>query len=154
MSANFYKTNQPQLLEAAKAATGSTGWRSDAVAFGVRSGPDDPPSAIVVFQAFEAGSAEMHFGMLKGHKMGPELVEGIFLIAFHPRAMGLSTLFTPIKETNIPAQVAALKVGFKFEYRKPAIVSGAEDAIVFSMRRWEASGETAEYETQAANDGE
>jgi RimJ/RimL family protein N-acetyltransferase len=108
----------------------------------------------VVFQAFEGGAAEMHFGMMKGHTMGPELVQGIFMLAFHPRAFGLRTLFAPIHETNIPAQVAALKVGFKFEYRKPAITPGAEDAIVFSMRRWEASGETAAYETQSAKTGE
>ena len=124
------------------------------MAFGVRNGHDDPPSAIVVFQGFESGAAEMHFGMLNGHRMGSELVEGIFLIAFHRRALGLTTLFAPIRETNIPAQIAAIKVGFKFEYRKPAIVPGAEDAIMFSMRRWEASGGTAEYETQSADKGE
>jgi hypothetical protein len=154
MPANFYKTNQPQLLEAAKTATGSTGWRADAVAFGVRNEPDDPPSAIIVFQGFEGGAAEMHFGMINGHTMGPELVQGIFLISFHPRMLALSTLFAPIRESNIPAQVAALKVGFKFEYKKPAIAPGAEDAIVFSMRRWEASGQTANYETQTAQSGD
>lgn len=154
MPANFYRSNQAELLEMAKVATKSQGWRADAIAFGMRFAPDEPPAAVVVFQAFEAGAAEMHFGMMKGHTMGPELVEGIFMIAFHPRMFALRTLFAPILESNIPAQVAALKVGFRFEYRKPAITPGAEDAIMFSMRRWEASGETAAYETQSAVAGE
>lgn len=154
MSAEFYRTNQTELLKAAKVATKSTGWRNDAVAYGMRYGDDAPPVAIVVFQAFEGGAAEMHFGMMNGHQMGPELVQATFLLAFHPRAFGLNTLFAPISIKNVAAQVAALKVGFQVEYRKPAIAPGAEDAIVFGMRRWEASGETAAYETQAADRGE
>lgn len=153
MSAEFYRTNQLELLEMAKVATKSTGWRNDAVAYGMRYGPDQPPVAVIVFQAFEGGAAEMHFGMMNGHQMGTELVQAVFLLAFHPRAFGLMTLFAPISVSNVAAQVAALKVGFQVDYRKPAIVPGAEDAIVFSMRRWEASGSTAAYETQAADMG-
>jgi len=153
MSAKFYKTNQLELLEAAKVATKSTGWRNDAVAWGMRYADDQPPVAVIVFQAFEGVAAEMHFGMMNGHQMGPELVEAAFLLAFHPRSFGLMTLFAPISISNVPAQVAALKVGFQVDYRKPAITPGAEDAIVFSMRRWEASGSTAAYETQDATQG-
>lgn len=150
MPANFYRTNQAELLELAKAATKSTGWRKDAIAFGMRFGPDQDPAAVVVFQRFFEGEAEMHFGMMGNHVMGRELVEGIVMIAFHPRMFALHTLYAPIAVSNIRAQIAALKVGFQIEHRRPAIAPDQEDAIVFAMRRWEASGETAAYDTQPA----
>lgn len=154
MSAKFYKTNQLELLEAAKVATKSTGWRNDAVAWGMRYGDDQPPVAVIVFQAFEGVAAEMHFGMMNGHQMGPELVEAAFLLAFHPRSFGLKTLYAPVSIKNVPAQVAALKVGFQVDYRKPSIVPGGDDVIVFSLRRWEAPGSTAEYDTPDAEQGD
>lgn len=154
MPAEFYKTNQTDLLEAAKVATKSFGWRDDAIAYGMRYGADQPPVAVIVFQAFEGPGAEMHFGMMNGHQMGPELVEAAFLLAFHPRAFGLKTLYAPISIKNVAAQVAALKVGFQVDYRKPSIVPGGDDVIVFSLRRWEASGSTASYETQSAEAGD
>lgn len=154
MSAEFYRTNQPQLLEQAKVATISQGWRNDAIAYGMRHGPDQPPAAIIVFQAFEGAAAEMHFGMMNGHQMGPELVEAAFLLAFHPRAFGLKTLYAPISIKNVPAQVAALKVGFQVDYRKPSITPGGDDVIVFSLRRWEAPGSTAKYDTPDADQGD
>ena len=154
MPANFYRTNQAELLEMAKTATKSKGWRGDAVAFGMKLGPDQPPAAVVVFQRFFEGEAEMHFGMMGNHPMGRELVEGIIMMAFHPRMLRLHTLYAPIAVSNVRAQIAALKVGFLIECRKPAIAQGEEDAILFAMRRWEASGETAAYETQTAATGE
>lgn len=153
MPANFYRTNQAELLEMAKVATKSQGWKGDAVAFGMRFGPDQPPAAVVVFQRFFEGEAEMHFAMMGNHVMGRELVEGILLVAFHRRMLGLHTLYTPVAVSNVRAQIAALKVGFLIEHRKPAIRPGEEDAIVFAMRRWEASGQTAVYETQDATQG-
>lgn len=138
MPLNFRKSNQPELLRVAAEATGSLGWRSDAIALGAfdRPGSDDL-RAIVVFQNIDAYGAEMHFAMNGAHRLGPQVVKEIATIATHPRAMNLPAVFAHISEDNIPAQVAALKCGFTFEYRKRSSAAGGKDAIVLSIRRVE-----------------
>ena len=144
MPLHFNKANQPVLLDLAAEATGSLGWRKDAIAVAVydRGTPDDL-RAIVVFQNIDAYGAEMHFAMMGDHRLGLEVAKGVATIATHPRMMNLPAVWAHISEDNIPAQIAALKSGFQFEYRKRGGAAGRKDAIVMSIRRVEAPANVA-----------
>lgn len=136
MALHFSKTNQSDLLNQALDLTGAKGWRKDAIAFGAYgdAGADDL-RCIVVFQNIDNSGGEMHFGMVPGHRIGPEVVRSISTLALHPRALNLRSVWARICEDNIEAQIAALKCGFRFEYRTRSGLAGEKDVIVFSMRR-------------------
>lgn len=144
MALHFTKANQSGLLNIAAEATASHGWRKDALALGAydQGNPDDL-RAVVVFQNIDAHGAEMHFAILGNHRVGPELIRSIAVVATHPNGMNLPSIWVHIADDNIPAQVAALKCGFQFEYRKRSSAVGWKDAIVLSVRRVETLGEEA-----------
>jgi RimJ/RimL family protein N-acetyltransferase len=144
---HFTQSNQAEMLAAASAATESLGWSKDARAFGaIRD--DGALVAVAVFENFTGKTADLHFAMLNGSKMGAETVSAIVQIAFHPRALDLDRLWTVTSEDNRAAQVAALKVGFQFEYRKRAGLWHGKDAIVFSMGRAGAPLAAAKHQEQ------
>ena len=140
---HFSRKDQHQLLASALELTGSSGWRSDAVAFSAVQ--DDAVIAIGVFQAFAGGDAEFHFAMVGHRRMRKSIVEGFMLLAFGEanfvnrvfpeRGDPVSRLWAQIDAGNVVAQAAALKAGFAFEYRKRAGISSGNDAILFSMTR-------------------
>jgi len=132
---HFSRKNQDKLLEQAKPLTGSAGWATDAVAFGAFRENETEPAALAVFQAFNGAQAELHFALTSTGRMTREIIGAICTLAFHPRALNLDRLWTNIADDNIPAQAAAMKVGFKFEYRKRGGFADGKDAIVFSMAR-------------------
>lgn len=132
---HFTRKNQDQLKQIALAPTGSTGWRDDAVAFAAARSADAEPIAVAVFQAFTGREAEFHITMLDGARMQPAIVAAMITMSFNPRGLGLDRLWCQIANDNPTAQVAAIKVGFQFEYRKRGGIAGGKDAIVFSMVR-------------------
>lgn len=151
MPLHFTKANQKDLLDIAAQATSSLGWRGDAVAIGAYD--QDRPGdirAVAVFQNIDAYGAEFHFAMMPGHRLGPDVVRGFSMIALHPRGLGLESARAFIPDENIPAQVAALKCGFAFEYRVRGGAAGRKDAIVMSIHRREAVANEAPAKPQDA----
>lgn len=146
---HFTSKNQPDLLEAAKALTASSGWRDDARAWGVYDGDD--LRAVAVFQGFAADGAEFHFGMMPGRRLGKDVMRGIIAMAMHPRGMNLSRLIAPIAAQNISAQVAALKCGAQIEARVRGSLWGGGDAILFVLARGDASQQPS-AKTETDND--
>ena len=132
---HFTRQNQDALLQAAIAPTRSIGWKQDAIAYAALDGSDGPLKIIAVFQDFVGQEAEMHIAVISGARPTPEFVKAMMTLAFHPRALNLSRVWTQTHVDDGPAQVAALKVGFKFEYRKRGGFSDGKDAIVLSMMR-------------------
>lgn len=130
---HFTQRDQENLLATAAEHTQSDGWAPDARAFGAMR-DDGSMAAVAVFQNFAGHDADLHFCMIDGARMGAEVVAAIVTMAFHPRALNRERLWVQIAADNKPAQVAALKVGFEFEYRKRAGFRGLKDAIVLSMR--------------------
>ena len=146
MSLKLTKMNQTELLESALEPTGSSGWRDDAVAFGVK-GDGDTLTAVAVFQGFGGNDAEFHFAKLGDGSITRGHIEAFSMIAFHHRGLGLKKVWAQIAAHNKAAQRAAVGLGFDFEYRKRAGLEGGEDAIVFSMSRQEAGLVTARPQT-------
>ena len=134
MPMHFSQKDQERMLNIAATLTGSTGWRRDARAFGAYADPEHTDlRAIAVFQNFVGEEAEFHFAMMPRHRLGLEVVRTLTRLAAHPRALNLSKVWAHIADSNIEAQVAALKCGFAFEYRKRAGFITGEDAIVLSV---------------------
>ena len=128
------KEGQSELLEAAMLPTGSTGFKSDAVAFGVKEG-SDALSAIAIFEGFGGGEAQFHFAMIDRSPITRAHIKAFIMLAFHHNAFGLKKVWANIASSNRAAIRAALALGFDFEYRKRAGFDGTEDAIVLSMSR-------------------
>lgn len=145
---HFSSKDQAALLEAAKAVTRSTGWKRDAMAWGIYDGED--LRALVVFQGFAGHGAEVHFGMMPGRKVGKDVMRGIISMAMHPRGLNLSHLMAPIAADNIPAQVAALKCGAQIEARVRGSLWGGGDAILFVLGRGDAHQQPSAM-TETAN---
>ena len=133
---HFSRKDQGALLDTAKSVTASSGWRSDAVAWGIYDGAD--LRAVAVFQGFAGDGAEFHFGMLPGRRIGKDVMRGIISMAMHPRGMNLSRLIAPIPVENTSAQVAALKCGAQIEARVRGSLWGGGDAILFVLERGDA----------------
>lgn len=146
---HFSRANQAELLEAAKTLTASTGWRRDAMAWGIYDA--DELRGVAVFQAFTGTGAEFHFGMMPGRRVGKEVMQGIIAMAMHPRGMNLTHLIAPIAVDNVGAQVAALKCGAQIEARVRGSLWGGGDAILFSLARGDA-GQQQSAMTVTAND--
>lgn len=134
MPVRLTKADQPTLLATALAVNGSTGWKSDALAFGALRDGDVTPRAIGVFQCFAGGEAELHFSMLEG-KVSAGIMEAFAMVAGHHNGLNLNRVWTHVVETNIVAQRAALGAGFQFEYRKRGGPNESRDVIVFSIAR-------------------
>ncbi|MCA0421940.1 MAG: GNAT family N-acetyltransferase [Proteobacteria bacterium] len=132
---HFTRKNQPALLEAALAATSSTGFKEDAVAIGASIEPGSPICAVGVFQAFEADAAEFHFGLIGEGRITPQILQAFASLAFHHKALNLGRVWARIEASNAPAQVAALKTGFSFDARVRAGMANGKDAILMSMTR-------------------
>ena len=133
---HFSRREQDKLREIAMAGTGSTGFLPDAILFGAyASGDDDKVVAVGVFQNITKHSADFHFALANGGKMSRAIIAAFCAIAFNDRFLGVDRLFFQIEDGNVPALVAALKVGASFEYRKRAGIHGRSDAIVLSMEK-------------------
>lgn len=144
---HFTRKDQEHLKRAALAATKSTGFKSDAIAFGASPAPGEPVIAVGVFQSFEENTAEFHFGMIGEGRITKSLVEAFTTIAFHHAALGLDRIWTKIEAGNVQAQVAALKVGFAFEARLRAGIADGRDAILLSITRDLAGGAAARQDS-------
>lgn len=151
MAFHYSRKNQSALLQTGLDLTSSLGWRKDAIAFGVF-GPegDDDLRAVAVFQNFDAYGGEFHFGMVPGCHITLEIMQVMAVLAFHPMAMNLQSVVAHILEDNVPAQLAALKCGFSFEYRKRSGVEGGKDAIMMMKKRVTALPATAKPHDQNA----
>ena len=132
MPYHFTKANQAELLERARALTGSGAWNVDAVAFAAKESGEEEPCAIVVFENFVGGDADVHVATI-GRKMSQRLLDAYLKLAFHPKFLGLNRAFASIAESNIVAQRFCLAAGFTFEFRKRGGAAGGEDAIVMSI---------------------
>lgn len=136
---HFSRRNQPELLEAAKAATFSTGFKSDAVALGAYGpdrydeGGDQELIAVGVFQNFVGRQAEFHFGLVHGRNIGRDVAAAFVAVAFHPHMLALERLTTTISAQNPKALVAAIKMGFEIEARLRSGMSDGTDAILLSI---------------------
>jgi hypothetical protein len=132
---HFTRNNQEALLTAALAPTDSTGWKRDAIAFGVSRDHDGEISAVVVFDNFTGTAADLHIAALDGFRQNREFMQTVAMLAFHERAMNRLKVWCQIAEDNREVLSAAVRVGFHFEYRKRGGFQGGRDAIVFSMER-------------------
>lgn len=130
---HFSRKNQPELLEAAKQATRSTGFKSDAIALGAYDGPEGDLLAVGVFQNFMGKQAEFHFGLVDGDRITRQMVEAYVAVAFHQRMFGLERMVTTIAAENRPAQIVSLKMGFQVEARVRSGMSDGSDAILMSI---------------------
>ena len=148
MSLKMTRADQDALLQSALEPTGSTGWKNDAFAVGVKAG-DDELAAVAVFQNFGAGEADFHFAFLDRRPVTRALIEGLLNLAFHHRGLGLAKVNAQIAASNRAAIRAAVALGFDFEFRKRGGFLGWEDAIVLSMSRPEAGLVAARPHTEA-----
>jgi RimJ/RimL family protein N-acetyltransferase len=150
---HFSRKDQDKIKAIALNPTSSTGWKHDAIAFSCQKTEEDEPLAVVVFQDFAGTEAEVHLAMLNGQRMSPEIIKGLLLIAFHPRAFDLSRLWCKVAEDNPTAQVAVIKIGFEIEGRLRSGFSQGKDAIVFSMARTGTSQAAAGHQPIVLVDG-
>ncbi len=133
MSIHFTDADKAGLLALAVEATGSEGFMADARPLAAFDQGTGDLLAIVVFQNLTTISAEIHFvGIVRGWP-SRRLLTGLYRIAFD--RMGVRYLRAPIPEWNVPAQVLAIKSGFRWAGRVPGGALGASDAITFSMDR-------------------
>ena len=136
------RQDQENLLNLAAAATETVGWKTDAVAFAVMLGEAPEIKAIGVFEDFTAArEATFSFALMRpGFGMTRGLIDALLKLAFHPRALNLDRLWMQAAADNVASQVAMIKLGAGFEYRKRGAIRGnasgadiARDAIVFSL---------------------
>lgn len=130
---HFSRKNQADLLEEAKQATRSTGFKSDAVALGAYDGPDGELKAVGVFQNFAGNQAEFHFGLVDAAQISRQTIEAFLAVAFHKRMFGLGRVVTTIEAGNRRALVAAIKTGFQIEARVRSGMTDGSDAILLSI---------------------
>lgn len=135
----FVTVNQKEHLKTALRLTGSQGFMEDARAVAAyapgEEGHAGQMTAVAVFECFRSGRAELHIGCAPGHRLTLDFVQALVLMAFHPKTFNLDRLMARIPVWNVTTQVAALKVGFQFEYRDRYSVMGGEDGIVLSLER-------------------
>lgn len=130
---HFSRKNQPELLEEAKQATRSTGFKSDAIALGAYDGPEGELKAVGVFQNFTGTQAEFHFGLVDGDQITRQTIGAFVAVAFHKRMFGLTRMLTTIEAANRRALVAAIKMGFQIEARVRSGMPDGSDAILLSI---------------------
>lgn len=150
---HFSRMDQTRLLETALHLTHSTGWRADAVAWGIYDAPDGDLLGVAVFQNMDVNGAEFHFGLAPGRRLTRGIIESLIAMATHPRGMNLPRLFAHIAADNRPAQAAALKCGASFEYCIRGGLRGGRDAIVMVLERGDALQRTADDATDPAARG-
>ncbi|MDP0928503.1 GNAT family protein [Paracoccus onubensis] len=135
----YVTVNQKDHLKAALRLTGSKGFMEDARAVAAYApgaeGEADSMKAVAVFECFRGGRAELHLGCTPGNQLTLEFIQALVLMAFHPKTFNLDRVMARIPFWNATAQIAALKVGFQFEYRDRYSVIGGEDGIVMSLDR-------------------
>lgn len=124
--------NQDMLLEAAARETASTGWAKDAQAVGFVD--DRGLIGVAVYQNITEAHADFHIAAMPGRRLNGEIFRILLKLAFHSDHMGLDVLWFPIPETNVKAQVAALKMGCQFEARRRGYSADGTDAILMSLR--------------------
>lgn len=144
----FSQVDQEGLLAQALAVTASTGWRKDAIAWGVLT-DDGSLRAVAVFQNFDGEGADFHFGMIGEARIGHSLIQGLVRLSMHPRAMNLPRLMMHIDAENRVAQAAALKIGASFEARIRGSLRGGNDVILMALERGDAFQRSAETNSAA-----
>ena len=136
------RQDQENLLHLAAVATNTLGWKTDAVAFAVSLEGEEEIKAIGVFEDFSASrEATFSFALMRpGFGMTRGLIDALLKLAFHHRALNLDRLWMQAAADNTASQVAMVKLGAGFEYRKRGALrckvdgeSIAKDAIVFSL---------------------
>ncbi len=139
MDTKFVLNNNAEHLNAALDLTGSLGFMGDARAVGIyrhdSDGGTGKLAAVVVFECFRGGRAELHFGNTEGHRLTLNTLQGIIMLAFHPKAFNLDRLLARVPVWNSDAIAALVRMGFEMEYRDRASVGHGADAIVLSLDR-------------------
>lgn len=125
--------NQANLIELAMALTNSGGFSADAKAFGFRYGADLPILGVAVFDDFRGDQCGLHIGMVDGKRLTRDILEGLVLLCFHKRGLGMRRLWVKVANSNRHAICTAVKMGFEVEYRERGGFMGVEDAIVLSL---------------------
>ena len=135
MSSLIVTTENPgNLLDIAAGATASAGWAPDAAPVGFI---DDEGRivAVAVFQNRTGDHADLHIGVIQGRHLNGKALRVLVKLAFDPAHLGLSTLWVPIPEGNVAAQLSALKMGFRFEARRRGYAADGGDVILMALRR-------------------
>ena len=139
MDTKFVLNNNAEHLNAALDLTGSLGFMGDARAVGIyrhdSDGGTGKLAAVVVFECFRGGRAELHFGNTEGHRLTLNTLQGIIMLAFHPKAFNLDRLMARIPVWNTMSLSALIRIGFEVEYRDRASTGQGSDAIVLSLDR-------------------
>ena len=139
MDTKFVLNNNAEHLNAALDLTGSLGFMGDARAVGIyrhdSDGGTGKLAAVVVFECFRGGRADLHFGNTEGHRLTLNTLQGIIMLAFHPKAFNLDRLLARVPVWNSDAIAALVRMGFEMEYRDRASVGHGADAIVLSLDR-------------------
>ena len=143
MTVHFTTRDQDLHLGVAATLTNSKGWMADAHAIAaysqpVKSGVYVSPDALIgimVFQNRTTTSADMHIGLMDGHRLTKGFLTSLLTIAFHPRMCGYDKLLCYIPEINRFAQGNAVHLGFDFEARIRGGSADGGDAILMTMTR-------------------
>ena len=126
-----------QLLAWAAKRLGTDGWSPDSMAFGVvedRDGLRPLVRAVIVINCRFNDACRMHIATDGSRRWATRDIL-IRLSAFIHYALKVNRVETIIAASNLPAQIAALKVGFQIEGRNRCGADDGTDGIVLSMLR-------------------
>lgn len=124
-----------QLLAWAARKLGTNGWSDDAMPFGVvedRPGLRPLVRAVIVINCRFGASCRMHIATDGSRRWATRDVL-IRLSAFIHLGLGARRVETIIAARNLPAQIAALKVGFQVEGRTRCSADDGTDGIVLAI---------------------
>jgi RimJ/RimL family protein N-acetyltransferase len=129
--------DQEKMLTWAAKMLGTTGWSADSTAFGIvepREGQRPLLRGVVIANAFFNKSCRIHIASDGSRKWATRDVL-TRLSAFLHLQHGVNRIATVIATKNLPAQIAALKIGFQIEGRERSGADDGTDGIRFSMLR-------------------
>lgn len=139
MSYTFSRADQPGLLSLLATETLTSGWKRDAVAYGLaRRGADGtagPTEAIGCFENFCGNEADFSFAMMPPNRINRGIIDAFMNLAFHHRGMNLDRLWMQASDENTLSQRLILSIGARFQFRKASSASDGSDAIVFLLTR-------------------
>lgn len=125
--------NQDLLLEAAARVLDVPGFPRDATALGFAD--EQGMIAVAVFHNISADHADVQLARTPGRRLTGAVFKIIGKVAFDPAHLGVSALWLPVADRDAKAQIAALKIGFRFEARRRGYSATGDDVILMSLRR-------------------
>lgn len=129
--------HQDRLLAWARKKLGTDGWTPDAVAYGIiedREGAKPLLRAIIVVNLAMSGSARVHVWSDGSRRWASaDVLTRISAYLHYQR--GINRLWMVVGAKNLPAIIAALKIGFQIDGRNRCGADDGSDGIVLSMLR-------------------